>query len=177
MYKEWSRRIIILHQPGFSGNSQEIFPSLATFLGAPGRVTSLCQDAASLKTQGFMDTTRTLSTAWKPLVQICWKWALLVKQKDHRSYGQNLVHGEGTSLSRVGPYRFLQWRHLVQTWGPHDPLNTTLVIPNFVRYSSVDVWRRFFWSFRICRSNVNFWMSWCTSMNMSGLLFFASECR
>ena len=22
------------------------------------------------------------------------------------SYGQNLVHGEGTSLSRVGPYRF-----------------------------------------------------------------------
>ena len=24
----------------------------------------------------------------------------------HMSYGQNLVHGEGTSLSRVGPYRF-----------------------------------------------------------------------
>ena len=24
----------------------------------------------------------------------------------HLSYGQNLVHGEGTSLSRVGPYRF-----------------------------------------------------------------------
>ena len=23
-----------------------------------------------------------------------------------KSYGQNLVHGEGTSLSRVGPYRF-----------------------------------------------------------------------
>ena len=26
--------------------------------------------------------------------------------KRHMSYGQNLVHGEGTSLSRVGPYRF-----------------------------------------------------------------------
>ena len=25
---------------------------------------------------------------------------------DYMSYGQNLVHGEGTSLSRVGPYRF-----------------------------------------------------------------------
>ena len=24
----------------------------------------------------------------------------------YMSYGQNLVHGEGTSLSRVGPYRF-----------------------------------------------------------------------
>jgi len=24
----------------------------------------------------------------------------------HMTYGQNLVHGEGTSLSRVGPYRF-----------------------------------------------------------------------
>jgi len=100
-----SGQLKIFHQPGFSGNSHEI--SLPK---------SCCRDAASLKTQGFMDTTRTLSTAWKPLVEICWKWALLVKQKDHRSYGQNLVHGEGTSLSRLGPYRFLQWRHLVQTF-------------------------------------------------------------
>ena len=70
----------------------------------------------------------------------------------HMSYGQNSVHGEGTSLIRVGPGSVLQWRHLVQTflrvsfqggplsvlqqWQPHDPLNTTLVIPNFVRYSN-----------------------------------------
>ena len=47
----------------------------------------------------------------------------------YMSYGQHLVPGEGTSLSRVGPYRFLQ------RWQPHDPLNTTLVIPSFVRYS------------------------------------------
>ena len=31
------------------------------------------------------------------------------------SYGQNLVHGEGTSSSRV-PLSVLQWRHLVQTF-------------------------------------------------------------
>ena len=68
------------------------------------------------------------------------------------SYGQNLVHGEGTSLSRVGPYWFcnvLQWQQLGQTFlknrfgycfrvGPYrfcSNLNTTLVIPNFVQYS------------------------------------------
>ena len=70
----------------------------------------------------------------------------------HMSYGQNSVHGEGTSLIRVGPGSVLQWRHLVQAflrvsfqggplsvlqqWQPLDPLNTTLVIPNFVRYSN-----------------------------------------
>ena len=31
---------------------------------------------------------------------------MLVYVYKYVSYGQNLVHGEGTSLSRVGPYRF-----------------------------------------------------------------------
>ena len=34
------------------------------------------------------------------------------------SYGQNLVHGEGTSLSRVGPYRFCSGSTLDKpSWG------------------------------------------------------------
>ena len=77
----------------------------------------------------------------------------------HVSYGQNLVHGEGTSLSRVGPYRFCSggtlYKHswgyhlgyrfrvgpyrFLQQWQPHDPLNTTWVIPNFVRYSCLSL--------------------------------------
>ena len=36
----------------------------------------------------------------------------------YMSYGQNLVHGEGTSLSRVGPYRFCSGGSLYKpSWG------------------------------------------------------------
>ena len=36
----------------------------------------------------------------------------------HMSYGQNLVHGERTSLSRVGPYRFCSGGTLYKpSWG------------------------------------------------------------
>ena len=36
----------------------------------------------------------------------------------YMSYGQNLVHGEGTSLSRVGPYRFCSGGTLYKpSWG------------------------------------------------------------
>ena len=74
------------------------------------------------------------------------------------SYGQNLVHGEGTSLSRVGPYRFCSGGTLYKpAWGyrfgyrfrvgPYrfcsdgNPttlsilLWTYLILINFVRYS------------------------------------------
>ena len=34
-------------------------------------------------------------------------------------------------LKYGGPLSILQW------WQPHDPLNTTLVLPNFVRYSNI----------------------------------------
>ena len=44
------------------------------------------------------------------------KWKQISKA-GQLSYGQNLVHGEGTSLSRVGPYRFCS-----------DGKNTTLSI-------------------------------------------------
>ena len=45
------------------------------------------------------------------------------------SYGQSLVHGEGTSSSRAGPYRSCN------DGNPGPSQYTTLVIPNFVRYS------------------------------------------
>ena len=72
----------------------------------------------------------------------------------YMSYRQNLIHGEGTSLGKVGPYRFcsggtlykpswgyrlgvvLGWAPIgLQQWQPHEPLNSTLVMPNFVEYS------------------------------------------
>ena len=59
----------------------------------------------------------------------------LLFYKHHMSCGQNLVHG--ASWSRVGPGRPLS---VLQWWQPHDPLNTTLVIPSFVRYQA-NMWR------------------------------------
>ena len=49
----------------------------------------------------------------------------------------NFVHGKGTSLSRVGPYRFYSggYRLSVLRW-PHDPLSTSLAIPELVWYSN-----------------------------------------
>ena len=37
---------------------------------------------------------------------ICWGMNIYLCTNVHMNYGQNLVHGEGTSLSWVGPYRF-----------------------------------------------------------------------
>ena len=46
-------------------------------------------------------------------------WSLSCLPLGHdMSYGQNLVHGEGTSLSRVGPYRFCSGGTLYKpAWG------------------------------------------------------------
>ena len=47
--------------------------------------------------------------------------------QSHMSYGQNWYMAKGHP-EVGGPLSVLQ------SWQPHDPLNTTLVIPNFVPY-------------------------------------------
>ena len=50
----------------------------------------------------------------------CRMWFLMISCSyiPQNSYGQNLVHGEGTSLSRVGPYRFCSAGTLYKpSWG------------------------------------------------------------
>ena len=72
---------------------------------------------------------------WVELIYAEWYWkawkntygVILFVYTSIMSYGQNLVHGEGTSLSRVGTYQFC---------GRGGPMthNTTLVIPISVRF-------------------------------------------
>ena len=73
---------------------------------------------------------------WVEFIYAEWYWkawksythgVILYVYTSIMSYGQNLVYGEGTSLSRVGTYQFC-------SHGNPMTHNTTLVIPNSVRF-------------------------------------------